>query len=408
MRTYKKKVRKIITYGVAGMLLFLTGCGQPESVTVTVADTAEMQFLPERFVIPTQEQLLEEYLETMTLEEKVGQLFYVTMGNLSQPTLETSNSGLAVTDTEIATIQNFQPGGVILMGGNIQSDIQVQELTAALQQNSRTPMFIGVDEEGGIVSRLGSSEGISMANVGTMQSIGATGDEAKAYETGATLANDLSALGFNMDFAPVADVLTNPNNYEIGSRSFGSDSNLVSNMVASEICGLQENGVSAVTKHFPGHGGVIGNSHENLQYVDTTLDVLCQQEFQPFQSAIEVKTDAILVSHLVLRSVDADNPSTLSESVVTGLLREELGYDGVIMTDSFQMGSITENYEQSEAAVTSIQAGCDMILMPMEYEACYQGVLQAVQDGRISEEQINASCMRILRAKAERGILILE
>lgn len=294
------------------------------------------------------------------------------------------------------------------MGGNIQSDAQVQALTAALQQNSRTPMFIGVDEEGGIVSRLGSSEGISMANVGTMQSIGATGDEAKAYETGATLANDLSALGFNMDFAPVADVLTNPNNYEIGSRSFGSDSNLVSNMVASEICGLQENGVSAVTKHFPGHGGVIGNSHENLQFVDTTLDVLRQQEFQPFQSAIEVKTDAILVSHLVLRSVDAENPSTLSESVVTGLLREELGYDGVIMTDSFQMGSITENYGQSEAAVTSIQAGCDMILMPMEYEACYQGVLQAVQDGRISEEQINASCMRILRAKAERGILILE
>lgn len=390
------------------MLLFLTGCGQPEAVTVTVTDTAEMQFLPERFVIPTQEQLLEEYLETMTLEEKVGQLFYVTMGNLSQPSLETSNSGLTVTDAEIATIQKFQPGGVILMGGNIQSDAQVQALTAALQQNSRTPMFIGVDEEGGIVSRLGSSEGISMANVGTMQSIGATGDEAKAYETGATLANDLSALGFNMDFAPVADVLTNPNNYEIGSRSFGSDSNLVSNMVASEICGLQENGVSAVTKHFPGHGGVIGNSHENLQFVDTTLDVLRQQEFQPFQSAIEVKTDAILVSHLVLRSVDAENPSTLSESVVTGLLREELGYDGVIMTDSFQMGSITENYGQSEAAVTSIQAGCDMILMPMEYEACYQGVLQAVQDGRISEEQINASCMRILRAKAERGILILE
>lgn len=390
------------------MLLFLTGCGQPEAVTVTVTDTAEMQFLPERFVIPTQEQLLEEYLETMTLEEKVGQLFYVTMGNLSQPSLETSNSGLTVTDAEIATIQKFQPGGVILMGGNIQSDAQVQELTAALQQNSRTPMFIGVDEEGGIVSRLGSAEGISMGNVGTMQSIGATGDEAKAYETGATLANDLSALGFNMDFAPVADVLTNPNNYEIGSRSFGSDSNQVSTMVASEICGLQENGVSAVTKHFPGHGGVIGNSHENLQYVDTTLDVLRQQEFQPFQSAIEVKTDAILVSHLVLRSVDAENPSTLSESVVTGLLREELGYDGVIMTDSFQMGSITENYGQSEAAVTSIQAGCDMILMPMEYEACYQGVLQAVQDGRISEEQINASCMRILRAKAERGILILE
>lgn len=403
----RKLQRNIIASFLCGLIL-LTGCMKQEETIVTFTKTEDMKLLPEEYVIPTQEKLLQDYLASMTLEEKVGQMFYVTIGNLSQPDLEVSNSILNLTETEIGILQEYHPGGVILMGGNIQTDAQVLELTTALQQNSETPLFIGVDEEGGMVSRLGSAEGITMADVGTMQSIGNQGDVQEAYETGTTLAEGLSALGFNMDFAPVADVLTNPYNYEIGSRSFGSDANQVSGMVSAEIQGLQEHGVSAVTKHFPGHGGVIGNSHMNLQYVDTPLEALRQQEFLPFQSAIESKTDAILVSHLVLQSVDAETPSTLSKPVVTGLLREELGYDGIIMTDSFQMGSITENYEQSEAAVSAVQAGCDMILMPLEYEACYRGVLEAVRDGRISEEQIDAACMRILKAKAERGILTLE
>lgn len=405
MRICRIKNRILATLCI--LLFLLPGC-QEQQMTLAVSGHVDMYTPSSVSVEPTQEQKLERYVKAMTLEEKVGQLFYVTIGNLGQPEEANSPGGTGVTEQEIDVLQQYAPGGIILMGNNILSDSQVQELTGTLQDSSRIPLFIGVDEEGGIVSRLGQTDGITMKNVGSMQAIGASGDERQAYETGKTLAVGLSALGFNMDFAPVADVLTNPGNYEIGSRSFGSDAALVADMVRNEVQGLQEHGISAVTKHFPGHGGVIGNSHNNLQYVDTSLDELRNTEFLPFQAAIQAETDVILISHLVLADVEPEYPSTLSESVVTGLLREELGYKGVIITDSFQMGSITENYSQSEAAVQAIQSGCDMILMPAEYEACYQGILEAVQAGTLTEEQIDNACIRILRTKIKRGILTLD
>ena len=293
------------------------------------------------------------------------------------------------------------------MGGNVESDQQLRELTTSLQSNSEIPLFIGVDEEGGMVSRLGNAPGVTLENVGSMQAVGNTGASENAYDIGNKLGKGLNTLGFNMDFAPVADVLTNPYNYEIGSRSFGSNASLVAEMTACEIQGLQENGVSAVTKHFPGHGGVIGNSHTSLQYVDTSIETLQQVALIPFEAAIAADTDVILVSHLVLTEVDPAAPSSLSGSVVTGLLREDLGYEGLVITDSFQMASITDTYTQEEAAVYAIQAGCDMILMPMEYMACYQALIKAVQDGQLTEEQIDAACMRVLRTKIKRGILSL-
>lgn len=406
MKIGKRKGKAYI--GLLAVLATLcSGCNQKEDQRVSYLPHTEMNAVPVEYAIPSQEQLIEAYVEQMTLEEKVGQLFYVTLGNLAQPEGAASNGIMAVDDDETAGICQYHPGGIILMGSNIETDEQVQELTSALQDNTSVPLFIGVDEEGGMVSRLGSSAGISMSNVGSMQAIGTTGDPSNAYAIGETLANNLQGYGFNMDFAPVADVLTNPYNYEIGSRSFGSDASLVADMVSQEITGLQNHGISAVAKHFPGHGGVIGNSHNNLQYVETSIGELRQREFLPFQAAIEADVDFILVSHLVLTDAESEYPSTLSEPVVTGLLREELGYEGVIITDSFQMGSITENYSQGEAAVLAVQAGCDMILMPSDYAACYQGILEAVQDGRITQEQLDESCMRIIRTKVKRGILIL-
>ena len=241
-----------------------------------------------------------------------------------------------------------------------------------------------------------------------MQDIGMTGDPEQAYEVGKTLAEGLQRYGFNLDFAPDADVLTNPQNYEIGNRSFGNDASLVAQMVGEEVRGLQEQGVSAVAKHFPGHGAVSGNTHKNLQQVDTTLEEMEAVEFLPFEKAIEEDVDAILISHLALSEVNPAEPSTLSKEVVTGYLREKLGYQGVVITDSFQMGSITKNYSQEEAAQKAVLAGCDMILMPQDYNACYQGILNAVAEGQISEERIEESCRRILLAKIKRGILIPE
>lgn len=355
----------------------------------------------------TEEELLDEYIAGMSLEEKVGQLFYVTVGNLEEPIYSDSTDYKQLNEEAAQNLELYQPGGVILFGDNIVSDEQVLTLTQELQAASEIPLYIGVDEEGGTVSRLGSKFGITMRNVGPMSAVGATGDSTIAYETGKILADGIQQYGFNMDFAPVADVLTNPANTEIGNRAFSSDADVVADMVSNEITGLQEQGVSAVAKHFPGHGGVIGDSHQSLQYIDTPIEELEQVEFVPFQAAIESDTDAILISHLVLTELEEDTPSSLSNKVVTGILRESLGYDGLVITDSFQMASIADNYEQGEAAVLAIQAGCDMILMPVEYDACYQAVLEAVRDGRISEAQIDEACRRILKAKLKRGILTL-
>lgn len=369
---------------------------------------ASMQSPVNISVQKSQEQLVQEYVDGLSLEEKVGQLFYVTVGNLASPEYSGTNAYLYADASVLENIENYHPGGVIIMGENIESDSQVVQLISDMQKSSKTPLFVGVDEEGGIVSRLGSNPSISMGNVGSMQSIGATGDSRKAYEVGHVLAEGIKQYGFNMDFAPDADVLTNPANYEIGSRSFGSEPNLVADMVSNEVKGMQEYGVSAVSKHFPGHGGVIGNSHNNLQYIGTEMNDLQSCEFLPFAAAIDADTDAILISHLVLTAYESETPSTLSKQVVTGLLREELGYQGVVITDSFQMGSITENYNQGMAAVMAISAGCDMVLMPSEYAICYQSVLDGVHSGSISEAQINQACYRIIYAKVKRGILILD
>lgn len=405
----KKTIGKRWLIGVMGglCLLGLSGCAGNTELQAVLPETTQMVYPPETVVVPTQEQLLDRYMETLTLEEKVGQLFYVTVGNLEQPVGEGSNTQKAVDDTIRQTITQYHPGGVILMGDNLESDEQVQTLNWELQEASEIPLFIGVDEEGGAVSRLGGTPGITTMNVGSMAVIGQTGDTNQAYQTGTYLGSELKRLGFNMDFAPVADVLTNAGNYEIGSRSFGSDPELVSDMVTAEIGGLQSEDISAVVKHFPGHGGVIGNSHKSLQHVEATQEELEDTMLPPFRAAAESDVDAVLVSHLVLDNVDADTPSSLSEPVVQGILRTELKYQGMVITDSFQMGSITENYTQAEAAVRAIQAGDDMILMPLDYDACYQGILQAVQDGQLTEEQINLACRRVLQTKIKRGILIL-
>ncbi len=394
---------------ILGVVLLLAGIHRMmQQPQLTVSEPMIVTMVPWQGELEkTDEQRLDEYIAGMSLEENVGQLFYVTIGNLEEPVYSDSTDFNELSGVAILTLRRYRPGGGIFFSNNILSDEQVTALTQELQSSSDIPLYVGVDEEGGTVSRLGNQAGITMDNVGPMRAVGDTGDASIAYETGKTLAEGIQQYGFNMDFAPVADVLTNPNNTEIGNRSFGSDPAVVADMAANEIIGLQEQGVSAVAKHFPAHGGVVGDSHQSLQYIDTTEDELEQVEFVPFQAAIASDTDAILISHLVLTELEEDTPSSLSYKVVTELLRNSLGYDGLVITDSFQMNSIADNYEQGEAAVLAIQAGCDMILMPKEYEACYQAVLDAVQEGRLSETQIDEACRHILTAKVKRGILTL-
>ena len=231
------------------------------------------------------------------------------------------------------------------------------------------------------------------------------GDYVAAYAAGAAIASYLKEYGFNLDFAPVADVLTNPDNTVIGDRSFGSDPALVSQMVAAAVRGFQENGVNACIKHFPGHGDTAGDSHDGQVETDRTLEEMQMAEFLPFTAGIEAGVDMVMVGHISAPGLtDGDKvPASMNEKIITGVLREQLGYNGVVITDAMNMSAITQYYAADEAAVKALKAGADMILMPEDFTTAYNGVIAAVQDGTIAEERVNDSLKRIFRVKYGAG-----
>ena len=342
------------------------------------------------------EELIEEYLSNMPLEDKVSQLFFV------QPEALTGvDTAVQASDMTKEALQEYAVGGIVMFSKNIQDSDQICAMLANLQEYSKYPLFLGVDEEGGsLVARVANSGTISVPTFPNMMEIGNTGNPEEAYEVGRTIGTYLKDLGFNLDFAPIADVLVNPENQVIGERAFGSDAELVAKMVKRVVEGLQEQEVSAVLKHFPGHGGTEADSHEGTAILNRTLEELRSEEFLPFQSGIEAGADMIMVGHISVPEVTGDDtPATLSETVITDLLRNELGFDGIIITDSMSMGAIVDHYGPGEAAVQVIRAGGDMILMPQDFVEARQAVLDAVDQQEITEERINESLRRIYRIK---------
>lgn len=340
-------------------------------------------------------------LDQMTVEEKVAQLFYITPDALSGVT-GTTQAGEILRQA----YEEYPVGGLVFFSNNLVSEDQLREMTSALKELGEGRVgaapFLGVDEEGGTVTRIAGTEGFPVEDVGDMSLIGATGDPARAEEVGVTLGAYLSSYGFTMDFAPDADVLVNPDNTVVKSRSFGSDPELTARMTAAETEGLQSQGVLAVLKHFPGHGATSEDSHEGFAWSNRTLEELRQCEFLPFQAGIEAGARVVMVGHISLPQVTGDDqPASLSETVMQDLLRQELGFDGIIITDAMNMGAISENYGSGEAAVQSVLAGADMILMPADFHSAYQAVLDAVNSGRISGERLDESVLRILTVKTE-------
>lgn len=353
----------------------------------------------------TAEELLEEqveqYLSGMTLEEKAAQLFVVMPEAITD-----AGTVTAAGNATRAALEKYPVGGLVYLKSNLVSESQTKEMLANTQKYYQEiagfPIFLSVDEEGGTVARVAGNDGFSVEDVGDMADIGAAGDTGKAYEAGMTLGTYLSELGFNLDFAPVADVLTNPDNTVIGSRSFGSDSRLVTGMVLAEIEGLSDSGMLSCAKHFPGHGGTAGDTHEGYAYTDKTLEELTELELVPFAAAADAGVPFIMVSHISAPQAVGDNtPASMSGMMVNGLIREQLGYDGIVITDALNMGAISENYTSAQAAVQALGAGVDMLLMPADFEAAYRGVLEAVKDGTVTEERIDASVRRILRVKLQ-------
>lgn len=341
-------------------------------------------------------------VQSMTLHEKICQMMFITPEALTEYTKVTQSGPV----TEEA-LTNYPVGGVIYFSDNLVTLDQTKEMLANIQSYSMAltgrGLFLSVDEEGGTVARVADNLGTTAFE--DMRTYGDAGDGAKAYEIGTTLASELKEIGFNVDFAPVADVLTNQENTVIGDRSFGTDAGLVSQMVAQEVQGLTQGGVLCAPKHFPGHGSTSGDTHDGFAASDRTMEELQECDLKPFQAAIDAGAPMIMVGHMTMTAIDSENPASMSSKIVTDLLRHQMGYNGIIITDAMNMGAISDNYTSGEAAVKAIAAGCDMVLCVNNLQSAVDSVTEAVEDGTLSEAAIDQSVARILSAKLQYGLI---
>ena len=372
-----------------------------ENVAVTEEVTEQPQ--TEVQTDPVEEQAAQ-LVSQMTLEDKIAQMFVITPNALTGYASGVTAAG----DTTKEAYQSRPVGGIVYMADNLTDPEQTTTMLSNMQEIARErtglPVFLCVDEEGGSVARIAGNDAFGVTNVGNMSDIGASGDVQNAYNAGSTIGSYLAALGFNVDFAPVADVLTNPDNQVIGQRSFGSDAQKVAGMVTSELQGLSAAGVYGTVKHFPGHGGTSGDSHDGAVSTDKTLEELMAEELVPFQSAIDGGVNFVMVGHISAPNVTGDNaPATLSKVLITDVLRGQMGYNGIVITDAMNMEAVAGFYNSDKAAVLAVTAGADMILMPADYNTAYTGILNAVNDGTITEERINESVTRIVKAKLAMG-----
>lgn len=349
----------------------------------------------------------------MSLAEKVGQLFMIDPGMLAN-NFETSEASPEL----LKKAGEYHIGGWIFFKPNIKTPEQTKELISDLNSVSALRPFIGVDEEGGIVSRIGSNAKMGVTKQPAMEKIGATGNPDNAYQVGVELGRDLKQFGFNVDFAPVSDINTNPNNPVIGSRAFGSDPKLVAKMVAAEVKGLHSQGMISCLKHFPGHGDTSTDTHTGAASVAHDMKRLQSVELVPFRAGIEAGTDMVMIGHISVPNVTGnDDPAVISSEIVTDLLRGDMGYNGVVITDSMIMKALYDKYTLAQSSILALKAGVDILLMQtpeasadrgtpsQQFEDAYNAVLSSVKSGDITEERLDESVRRILELKLKRGII---
>jgi beta-N-acetylhexosaminidase len=354
----------------------------------------------EPVVPPTDE--VEELLQKMTLREKVGQMFYIRMESLD-PTIEwtTFDDLAALKNQEVtmrmrSTNKNYPVGGIILYAWNIEDEAQLARIIPQIRSLNGRPLLC-IDEEGGRVARIANNPNFHVKKYESMAAIGATGDPQNAYECGNTIGTYLKGYDFDIDFAPVADVNTNPENIVIGPRAFSDDPAVAAPMVVNYLQGLKDAGITGCIKHFPGHGDTTADTHTGYAQSLKTWDEMKDCEMVTFRAGIQWGCQLIMTAHIAVPNVTGSTiPSTLSSIVLQDKLRGELGYQNIIITDGMEMGAITQHYTSAEAAVGSIQAGVDIVLGPRDFIEAFDAVVAAVNNGTISEERINQSVRRIL------------
>lgn len=384
------------------LLLVLSGCSLSPSTTSsgnvlpnsTLTTTANEPLTPT--ASPSNTALAHNIVQGMTLDQKLGQMVIV---EFYSATLDADLSQM---------IQANQVGGVLIenKNGNAQTRDQLIALNHAMQAQAHIPLFISTDFEGGIVNELRRITGEKISEA----AIGASGSTQVAYNAGHSAATDLTALGLNVNFMPIVDVLTNPSNPGLPMRTFGSDPTVVTNMGRAYLKGLTDGGVVGCLKHFPGLGSADIDPHHSLPYVNRSTATLNAVDLVPYRTLIsQGMVPMVMVTHILNPQLDPNLPTSLSPNVVTKLLHNDLKFQGVIISDTLWMGGISNTYTLAQAAILAVKAGTDLLLGPRglhEAQSMIAGLHQAVMKGEISIDQINASVQRILELKLRYKILV--
>lgn len=369
-------------------LLGMTGCAKQEVQPINP---------PQKTAQEQKTETIDKYIQQMSTEEMIGQMLMMDFRK------NADDSDMTVlSKTAGKQIAKYHLGGVIVFAENLDTMEQTQTLLQDMQKQADIPLFVGIDEEGGMVSRLDKSQ---IPHTSIPNAMRLAGDVTKAEQAGKEIGSVLATLGVNVDFAPVADVFTNPENTVIGERAYGTEPQMVADMATAFLKGLETEGVSGVAKHFPGHGDTKTDSHDGMALTERCMEELEQVEWIPFQALIDANIDFVMLGHIMMPYVTTDGlPASVSKQAVD-LLRQTLGFDGIVVTDAMNMGAITQIYDSGTAAVMAVQAGVDIVLMPADLDMAYTAISKAVQKGEISKSQIEQSVRRILSVKYEKGLI---
>ncbi len=357
----------------------------------------------------TDEQYVETVLSQMSLRDKVGQMFWIrpeyllediANGTLTPTTAEWPSFNVTSITAEMAQLDSLYPaGGVILFAHNCVEAQQLKAFVPQIKALKNAPL-LAIDEEGGRVARLANNDAFGLNKFESMTWLCQHGGDTTVYNAARYIGSYLKDFGFDVDFAPVADVNSNPDNPIIGTRSFSSDPDSVATMVCSYLDGLSANGIIGCIKHFPGHGDTQTDTHLGYAETKKTWQEMLSCEMIPFKAGIKHGVETIMTAHITAPNVDGSNvPSTMSSLILQDKLRNELGYKNLVVTDAMEMGAISQQYTPEEAVVKSIQAGVDVLLCVPKYKKAFDAVVNAVKDGTISESRINESVRRILLLK---------
>ncbi len=374
---------------------------------IRIDDAAEIMKMYAEEAVSSDNAVIDELISTMTLEDKIYQMFMVTPETL----LKSSKAVTSVDSDDLGSAEKLidasPVGGVVYYGQNLSTWQQTHRMLKMTQRysknvNNNIGMFFAVDEEGGTVARVADKLGVYDCE--NMSYYGAAGDYAAVNNVGSTIGTALSDLGFTLNLAPVADIDLSEEN-ALGERTFSSDSSVTANMAAEFVRGVEGKGVSTTLKHFPGLGAGTGDTHNGSVFINRTYEELQSAEFVAFKGGIDAGADFVMVGHQITAASGDNLPGCLSKTVITDWLKTELGFKGLVITDSQSMGAITDNYTSQQAAVMAVQAGADIVLMPKDLKSAVDGIAAAVADGTITEERINESVHKILSKKHEQGLV---